>query len=61
MVAQQIRYAQNRDAGYNRDQVVYHWIAGDLEKNFPVFKNELLRSGVAVSVTQTAFPLSFGS
>jgi len=31
MVTQQIRYAQNRDAGYNRDQIVYVWIAGDLE------------------------------
>ena len=60
MVAQQIRYAQNRDAGYNRDQIVYVWIAGDLEKNFPLFKNELLRSGITSSITRTASPLSFG-
>ena len=60
MVVQQIRYAQNRDAGYDRNQVVYVWIAGDLEKNFPLFKNELLRSGITSSVTRTASPLSFG-
>ena len=36
------------------------WIAGDLEKNFQSFKKELLRSGIASSVTRTASPLSFG-
>jgi putative ABC transport system permease protein len=60
MVTQQIRYAQNRDAGFDRDQIVYVWIAGDLEKNFPLFKNELLRSGITSSVARTASPLSFG-
>jgi len=60
MVTQQIRYAQNRDAGYNRDQIVYVWIAGDLDKNFKSFKNELLRSNITSSVTRTASPLSFG-
>ena len=60
MVAQQIRYAQNRDTGYNREQVVYHWITGDLDKNYPLLKNELLTSGIALSVTKTASPLSSG-
>jgi len=60
MVVQQIRYAQNRDAGFDRGQIVYVWIAGDLEKNFPLFKNELLRSGITSSITRTASPLSFG-
>ena len=46
MVIQQIRYAQQRDAGFDRDQIVYVWIAGDLEKNFQSFKEELLRSGL---------------
>jgi putative ABC transport system permease protein len=60
MVVQQIRYAQNRETGYNRDQVVYHWITGDLDKNYPLLKNELLASGIASSVTKTASPLSSG-
>ena len=60
MVIQQIRYAQQRDAGFDRDQIVYVWIAGDLEKNFQSFKEELLRSGITSSVTRTASPLSFG-
>lgn len=60
IVVQQIRYAQNRDAGYNRDQIVYHWLTGDLDKNFPMIKSELLQSGIASSVTKTSSPLSFG-
>ena len=60
MVVKQIRHAQNRDTGYNREQVVYHWITGDIEKNYPLIKNELLTSGVASSVTKTASPLTFG-
>lgn len=61
IVVQQIRYAQNRDAGYERGQVVYHWITGDLNKNYRQIKTELIRAGIASSVTKTASPLSFGS
>jgi ABC-type antimicrobial peptide transport system permease subunit len=60
IVVQQIRYAQNRDAGYDREQVVYHWLTGNMRQNFSSIKNELLQSGAAVSVTQTSSPLSFG-
>jgi putative ABC transport system permease protein len=57
MVTQQIRYAQNRDVGYDRGKVVYHWITGDLNKNYTLIKNELLTTGVAASVTKTMAPL----
>ena len=33
---------------------------GDLDKNYPLLKNELLKSGIASSVTKTASPLSSG-
>ncbi|KAA0992409.1 ABC transporter permease [Dyadobacter aurulentus] len=57
IVGQQIKYAQRRDAGYDRGQVLFHWITGDLEKNYRQIKTELLASGIA-SVTKTASPLS---
>jgi putative ABC transport system permease protein len=60
IVVQQIRHAQNRDAGYDRDQVFYHWTTGALQKNFSSFKNEVIASGVGTSVTRTSSPLSFG-
>lgn len=58
IVVQQIRHAQNRDAGYDRGKVVYHWMTGDLGKNFAQVKQELLATGIASSVTRTASPLS---
>lgn len=58
IVSQQIRHAQNRDTGYNREQILYHWITGDLEKNYTSLKNELLSSGIASSVVKTSGPLT---
>lgn len=58
IVVQQIRFAQDRDAGYDRGKVVYHWITGDLEKNYRQIKSELISAGIATSVTKTASPLS---
>ncbi|MGN6440154.1 MAG: ABC transporter permease [Agriterribacter sp.] len=58
MVAQQIKHAQNRNLGYNKEQIVYHWVTGDLPKNFAALKSELLSSGIATSVVRTAGPLT---
>lgn len=60
VVRQQIRNAQNREAGYNKDQLVFTYIQGEIEKNYTVIKNELLSSGVAVSVTKTSSPVTEG-
>ncbi|GGH35537.1 ABC transporter permease [Dyadobacter endophyticus] len=58
IVVEQIRHAQNRDPGYDRGQVAYHWITGDLGKHYAQIKRELLATGIATSVTKTSSPLS---
>jgi len=58
IVLQQIRYAQNRATGYDRNGIVYHWITGDLLKRYPLLKRDLINSGVASSVNVTASPLT---
>ncbi|CAN5258361.1 ABC transporter permease [soil metagenome] len=58
IVKQQIDYAQNRETGYNKNNLVYQLFTGDIEKNYPLIKNELLSSGVASSVTKTSAPLT---
>ena len=60
VVKQQIDHAQNRQMGYEKDHLVYHFLTGDLEKNYQLLKNELLSSGVAKSVTKTGSPLTQG-
>jgi ABC-type antimicrobial peptide transport system permease subunit len=58
IVTQQIRHAQQREAGYERGQLVYQWLSGDLYDKYPLYKSELLRSGIATSVTKTNSPLT---
>jgi len=58
IVKQQINYAQNRESGYNKDNLVFHFLTGDLEKNYNLVKNDLLASNAAVSVTKTSAPLT---
>jgi putative ABC transport system permease protein len=60
IVKQQIDHAQNRDSGYNRDNLVYHYLSGELPKHYEALKNDLLSSGIAVSVTKTSAPLTEG-
>jgi putative ABC transport system permease protein len=58
VVVDQISYTQARDRGYNSDHLVYHWITGDLNKNYQSLKTELIESGTATSVSKTLSPLS---
>src|SRR6202000_2350086 len=58
IVKQQIDYAQNRDTGYDKANLVYHCITGDLKKNYELVRQDLLSSGVAISVNRTSSPLT---
>jgi putative ABC transport system permease protein len=58
VVVQQIRFAQDRDTGYDRGQLVYHFATGDLNKNYAMVKNELLQSGIATMVNRSNSPLT---
>jgi putative ABC transport system permease protein len=58
IVKQQIDYARNRDTGYNKDNLVYHFMTGDIPANYQLIKNELLDAGIAKSVTKTNSPLT---
>lgn len=60
IVKQQIDHARDRESGYGRDNLVYHMLTGDLNKNYQLVKNELLQSGIAKSVTKTSSPLTQG-
>ena len=60
IIKQQLQHAQNRQPGYDRDRLVVHFFEGDMEKNYPLIKNELLQSGLASSVTKTSTPITQG-
>lgn len=58
IVKQQIDYAQNRDNGYDKNHLAFHYLTGDLKKNYTVIKNEMLSSGIAASMVKTNSPIT---
>jgi hypothetical protein len=52
VVRDQLQYAEDRDAGYSRNNLIYVDFEGDLRKNYPLVRQELLQSGVAVAVSK---------
>jgi putative ABC transport system permease protein len=58
IVKQQIDFARNRETGYNKDNLIYHYMTGDIVKNYPLIKNELITNGIALSVVKTSQPLT---
>ncbi|GHN03255.1 ABC transporter permease [Cytophagales bacterium WSM2-2] len=58
VINRQINYVQNREAGYAKDNLVYHFMTGDIGKNYGAYKTDLLQSGAAESVTKTNSPIT---
>jgi putative ABC transport system permease protein len=58
IIKRQIQYGQDRVVGYDRHNLGYVFLEGDIEKNYSLIKNELLSSAVATSVTKTSAPIT---
>jgi len=58
IVERQIKYAETRNAGYDRRNLVYTYFQGDLAKHYQSVRNELVSSGAAVSVTEAVSPIT---
>ncbi|QHS57300.1 FtsX-like permease family protein [Mucilaginibacter sp. 14171R-50] len=60
IVKEQLDYAQSRDTGYKKTNLVYTFLQGNIDKNYALIRNELLTSGAATSVTKTSAPMTQG-
>jgi putative ABC transport system permease protein len=58
IVQKQIQYTLNRDAGYNRNNLIYMFGQGDVNKHYDLIKHDLLNSGAVVSMTRCANPIT---
>ncbi|MEO6231931.1 MAG: ABC transporter permease [Ferruginibacter sp.] len=58
IIKHQIDFVQNRDAGYNRESLIFAFMQGDVEKHYQSIKDELLKTGTATSVTKSANPIT---
>lgn len=58
VIGRQIEYVQNRDNGYNKNNLIYVAMNGDAHKNYGLIKQELLDKGAATAVTKTIGPIT---
>ena len=58
IVEQQVKLAQERDAGYNKNNLVYTFTQGDVSRHFDLIKHDLLSNGAAVAVTKSYSPIT---
>jgi putative ABC transport system permease protein len=58
IIEKQVEYARDRETGYNKRNMIYSFLSGDIGKNYDAIKNELLSQGIATAVTRTSAPLT---
>jgi putative ABC transport system permease protein len=58
IVEKQIGFAENRDAGYRRDNLAFVIMFGKAGMNYELIKKSLLASGAATAVAQTSAPMT---
>ncbi len=62
VVSKQVNYIQTKNLGYDRENLIYVPLEGDLPAKFKVFKDEALRSpGIKDVARSSDSPVSFGS
>jgi putative ABC transport system permease protein len=58
IVEQQLKYGQDRENGYDKNNLVYVFMTGDVEKKYTAIKEELLQKGIATSISKTSSPIT---
>jgi putative ABC transport system permease protein len=62
VVYRQMSFMQNRDIGFERDNVFYLWMEGDVSPQYETFRNRLMESEGIESVTaSTQLPIGIGN
>lgn len=58
IIQRQIRHAQNRELGYNKNGLIYVSLQGDIGKRYSSIKQSLLASGSVDAVTKSISPIT---
>jgi len=58
IIYQQIKHVQNRDIGYDTNNLIMVTANNELGKNYEVMRNELLQSGMIDAINTTSLPVS---
>src|SRR5689334_10008160 len=62
VVFRQVRFMENRDIGFERENVFYSWVAGDVGKKFDTFRSRLASEpGIENVSGSSQLPISVGN
>jgi hypothetical protein len=57
----QIKHGQQRETGFEKENLIFHPLTEDLRKNYALVKNELLSTGTAISLSRSNTPITRGA
>ncbi|MFT3677042.1 MAG: ABC transporter permease [Chitinophagaceae bacterium] len=57
IIYQQIQHAKNRELGYNKENVIYSGLNGDMNKRFPAIYNDLMATNVVENAALSTSPV----
>ena len=58
IISDQIKYAESRKSGYEKNNLIYVFMNNDIGKNYGLIKNDLLNKGAATSMSTTSAPIT---
>ncbi|MVM32546.1 FtsX-like permease family protein [Spirosoma sp. HMF4905] len=58
VIKHQINYAQNRESGYDKNNLLFSYLTGDLSTHYGSLQQELIQSGAAVAVSKSLGPIT---
>ena len=58
IIQRQISHAQNRELGYNKENLIYVIMQGDLDKHYSAIKQSLLNTGAVEAMTKSMSPIT---
>lgn len=58
VIYQQIQHVQQRDMGYNRENLLLFWTTSDIEKNYRSLKHDLISTRAVESVCKSNSPIT---
>jgi ABC-type antimicrobial peptide transport system permease subunit len=58
VIYREFRYAVNRNSGYDKNNLAFVYMKGDMKKNYELIRRDLLSSATATDITRTSAPIT---
>jgi ABC-type antimicrobial peptide transport system permease subunit len=58
VVYRQLLFVQQRDTGFDKSNLAFVYIKGDIARNYPLIRGELISRGLVTSITRTNSPVT---